>query len=178
MSACLELSASAIEQVVPASEPEQSQPLAVSPDQSEKPATAQASPNEQKVALLVIAHTPSASALKSVAEHVFGSNISLTAIDVLPGANASDSTEALLGQLRALNQGKGVLIMTDLPGASPANVCTSAASRARQEGIACEVVSGVNAAMLLRALTYQDDDLEKLATAVISGASKAVTRIE
>lgn len=130
------------------------------------------------VALVVVAHTPLASALRDIAQHVFGHDAPITAIDVLPGACAEDSSEAMLNQIKALDQGAGVLIMTDLPGASPCNVCASAAAMAREQGIACEVITGVNAAMILRAISYREQDIVSLAQHVIEGASKAVMKLD
>ncbi|WP_159078805.1 PTS sugar transporter subunit IIA [Orrella marina] len=130
------------------------------------------------VALVVVAHTPLASALRDIARHVFGHDAPITAIDVLPGACAEDSSGAMLNQLKVLNQGSGVLMMTDLPGASPCNVCTSAAEMAREQGIPCEVITGVNAAMVLRAISYREQDIMSLAQQVIEGASKTVMRVD
>lgn len=130
------------------------------------------------VALMIVAHTPLASAFKDVARHVFGQDAAIRAIDVLPGACAADSSQTLLDQIKMIDEGAGVLIMTDLPGASPCNICASAAALARQEGVACQVVAGVNAAMILRAVSYRDRDLETLTQQVVQGASRAVMRVD
>lgn len=130
------------------------------------------------VALMVVAHTPLASALKDVARHVFGQDVALTAIDVLPGDCAVESSASLLETIKSLDQGAGVLVMTDLPGASPCNICASAAALARQDGVAFHVVAGVNAAMILRAVSYRDRDLETLTQQVVEGASRAVMRVD
>lgn len=130
------------------------------------------------VALVVVAHSPLASALRDIAQHVFGHDAPITAIDVLPGACAEDSSDAMLNQIKVLNQGSGVLMMTDLPGASPCNVCASAASMAREQGIPCEVITGVNAAMVLRAISYREQDIMSLTQHVIEGASRTVMRVD
>lgn len=134
--------------------------------------------DHEGVSLLVVAHAPLATALRDLAQHVFGPNTPVSAVDVLPGACVQDSSEPLLNQIKALDQGAGVLIMTDLIGASPCNVCASAARLAREAGIGCEVITGVNAGMILRAIGYRHLDLKALTLQVIEGAAKAVMRVD
>ncbi|MDR2678536.1 MAG: PTS fructose transporter subunit IIA [Zoogloeaceae bacterium] len=71
--------------------------------------------------------------------------------------------------LAAVNHGEGVLVMTDLYGATPANVALKLLEPGRVEGVA-----GINLSMLLRALTYRDRDLETLVAKAISGARDGV----
>lgn len=130
------------------------------------------------VALMIVAHAPLANALKDVARHVFGQDVPLTAVDVLPGACAADSSAALLERIRSVNEGGGVLVMTDLPGASPSNVCARAAAMARDQGLACHVIGGVNAAMVLRAVSYRESALQSLIEQVLEGAAQAVMRVD
>jgi len=124
-----------------------------------------------------MAHAPLASALKEVAEHVFGGSVDLTAIDVLPGACAADSTDALVARLTDLNRGAGVLLLTDLPGASPANICATSASALLAKTIGCAVITGVNVSMLLRVLNYRNQSLDDLAQQAIEGARQTIARL-
>ena len=50
--------------------------------------------------------------------------------------------------------GGGVLVLTDLIGATPANIAKRAVADAQAQGIQCCVLAGLNTPMLLRALTY------------------------
>jgi PTS system ascorbate-specific IIA component len=59
--------------------------------------------------------------------------------------------------LMAVDSGKGVLVLTDIFGASPANLALKLLEPGRVEGL-----TGVNLPMLLRALTYRDRDMETL----------------
>ncbi|MCD8505112.1 MAG: PTS sugar transporter subunit IIA [Burkholderiaceae bacterium] len=133
---------------------------------------------ESQVAVAIVAHAPLGSALKSVAEHIFGEHPGLTVIDVLPGACAEDSTESLINRLKRLDTGAGVLLLTDLPGASPANICVRACSLAHQAGMRCEVVSGVNASMVLRVVNYGTSDLNDIVQVALEGAAQTVKRID
>ena len=59
--------------------------------------------------------------------------------------------------LTRLDSGEGVLVLTDVFGATPANLALKLLQPGRVEGLA-----GVNLPMLLRALTYRDKGMETL----------------
>lgn len=75
------------------------------------------------------------------------------------GMSAQDDPLDLLPlaheMLKLVDNGKGVLVMTDIFGASPANLALKLLDPGRVEGL-----TGVNLPMLLRALTYRDKDME------------------
>ena len=74
--------------------------------------------------------------------------------------------------LKLVDTGEGVLIMTDIFGASPANMAMKLLAPGRVEAIA-----GVNLPMLLRALTYRDKDMETLVTRAIGGGRDGVVNM-
>jgi len=130
------------------------------------------------VAVVLVAHAPLASALKSVSEHVFGESVDLFAIDVAPGACAADSTSSLVERLIAVNRGAGVLLLTDLPGASPANICRDAAQQLRERNMPCMTVTGLNASMVLRVLNYRTENLAALCQHAVAGGTQTVKQID
>jgi PTS system ascorbate-specific IIA component len=77
------------------------------------------------------------------------------------GMNAQDDPLDMLPLAREMlalvDKGKGALILTDIFGASPANLALKLLERGRIEGL-----TGVNMPMLLRALTYRDKGMETL----------------
>ncbi len=68
-----------------------------------------------------------------------------------------------------LDQGDGVLVLTDLFGSTPSNIATHL-----MEKHPVYVISGVNIPMLLRVMNYPDLDLVKLAEKATSGAHDGV----
>lgn len=70
--------------------------------------------------------------------------------------------------LQSLNQGQGVLVLTDLYGSTPANI----ASRLQDGRTA--VVSGINLPMLVRVLNYSQLDLSDLTEKALSGGRDGV----
>ena len=83
-----------------------------------------------------------------------------------------DSLPLARDMLKLVDTGEGVLIMTDIFGASPANMAMKLLSPGRVEAVA-----GVNLPMLLRALTYRDKDMETLVIRAISGGRDGVVNI-
>jgi len=125
-------------------------------------------------AIVVIAHEPLASALVSAAKHVYSrdpcaASRQLAGLDVAPDAD----TAVVIGQAQALlaqvDRGQGVLVLTDIPGATPGNV----AARLAQPGRVA-VVAGVNMPMLLRSLCYGDLNLEELVTKALAGGANGI----
>jgi len=129
------------------------------------------------IGLLVIGHAPLADALLQCARHVYkcdpehcGQSV---ALDILPEADPLQVLEQARQACVTLNRGKGVLVLTDLFGATPANI---AAQLVRPGQV--EVLTGANLPMLLRALTYRGSlSLAQLVEKTLSGASAGVLKI-
>lgn len=130
------------------------------------------------ISIFVVAHVPLASALVECARHVLGHDPYVTAIDILPNESAQDSAKTLSEQIIAQDRGDGVLILTDLPGATPSNIATSACHISQQAGVPCCVLGGVNPSMLLRAINYQQGSLEDVAANALAGATQALLRVD
>jgi PTS system ascorbate-specific IIA component len=130
------------------------------------------------VGIAVLAHAPLASALVSCAEHVLGHSPEVLALDVQPGECAQDCSERVASQLKAANHGEGILVLADLPGASPCNIAAAAAKLLEQNGIPVIVLGGASAAMLVKAINYRHLSLSELALKAQSGAIHSVTRID
>ena len=74
--------------------------------------------------------------------------------------------------LREVDGGEGVLVMTDVFGATPANLALKLLEPGRFEG-----VSGLSLPMLLRALTYREKGMETMLQKAISGAHDGVVKL-
>ena len=92
------------------------------------------------------------------------------------GVTAQDDPLILLPQARAmvkeLDQGDGVLIMTDMFGSSPSNLSAKLIVPGKVDAVA-----GVSLPMLIRALTYREKSLEVMVTKAISGGCEGVMRV-
>ena len=129
------------------------------------------------VAIVVIAHQPLASALVAAAQHVYSrdpcaASRQLAAFDIPPDADVAGAVNQARALLQQVDQGPGVLVLTDMPGATPCNV----ASRLAQAGRVA-VVSGVNMPMLLRSLCYCDLGLEELVAKALAGGASGIQNL-
>ena len=76
--------------------------------------------------------------------------------------------------IRFLDQGRGVLVMTDIYGATPSNIGARLLEPGRVEGI-----SGVNLPMLIKALTHREEaSLEELVSKAVAGAGEGIVRMQ
>ena len=92
------------------------------------------------------------------------------------GLAAQDDPLDILPQARQMlawvDSGHGALVMTDIFGATPANVAMKLLRPGHIEGIA-----GVNLPMLLRALTYRDRDIHTVLQRAVAGGRDGVLHI-
>lgn len=120
--------------------------------------------------ILVIAHAPLASALRSCAAHVFPEDVHCVQVLDVP---ATDQVDTLLAQAQAMLPPAGeALVLTDVFGATPANVATRLAARA-----GCRVLAGVNLPMLLRALCYRDQPVDQLVLKAVAGGTQGIVPV-
>lgn len=75
--------------------------------------------------------------------------------------------------LRELDQGDGVLVLTDAYGSTPCNIATRLAGMAN-----VAVVSGLNLPMLLKVMNYPQLSLEELQLKAVSGGKEGVVLIK
>ncbi|HSD59946.1 MAG TPA: PTS sugar transporter subunit IIA [Burkholderiales bacterium] len=124
------------------------------------------------IGFLIIAHGTLGESLIHCASHCLGKRpLRLRAV----GVTVHDDLDAILPQckelVRQLDEGKGVLIFSDICGATPCNI----AGRLTDPG-RVELVAGVNLPMLLRALTYRDKPLAEVVEKALSGGREGVMR--
>ena len=90
-------------------------------------------------------------------------------ISVSSDCNPDAEFDAAMKACEELDEGDGVLVMTDLYGSTPSNI---AARLLECRNV--QVISGVNVPMLLRLLNYSNTSLEKLADIAAEGAHNGV----
>ena len=126
------------------------------------------------IGILLLTHAPLGSAFIQAAAHVFrGTPERLEAIDVLADQNIDDVLDLARTATQRLNDGSGVLVITDVMGGTPSNCC-------RQIGEPSEVavIAGLNLPMLLRAITYRHDNLDVVVEMALAGAQSGATRVD
>jgi mannose PTS system EIIA component len=126
------------------------------------------------IGILIIAHGTLSDSLAGAVTHVLGARPSQFA--TLQVAATDDPLE-LLPKARALvgelDTGDGVLIFSDIYGASPSNLAAKLLVAGR-----IEAVAGVNLPMLVRAFTYRDKGMDTIIKKAISGGCDGVLHID
>ena len=126
------------------------------------------------IGILIVSHGTFGESLIHSASHVLGKRpLYLRQL----GVTVHDDPDAILpvavDLIRFLDQGQGVLVMTDIYGATPSNIASRLLVAGRVEGIA-----GVNLPMLIRALTYRDEPLDAVVEKALTGSVEGVLRME
>lgn len=122
------------------------------------------------IGILLVTHGSMGEALLQNVCHVLNKRPPLLA---QLGVAAQDDPLDILPLARQMvaqvDGGQGVLVMTDIYGATPANVAIKLLEPGRVEGVA-----GVNLPMLLRALTYREKGMDIMVAKAVSGARDGV----
>jgi mannose PTS system EIIA component len=125
------------------------------------------------VGLLLITHAPVGAALLKAAAHVFGRDLqNCESIDVEADQSLAHIQDRACEMIAKLDTGHGVLVFSDLYGASPCNCASSLSSPGR-----VEVITGVSLPLLVRALNYRELELPDLTERLVAGAAQSVVRI-
>ena len=126
------------------------------------------------IGILIIAHDTLPDSLVKAVTHVLGTRP--PQFETLSVASHDDPFHLLPAAketVRKLDTGDGVLVFSDIYGATPCNL----ASKLLQPGHV-EVVAGVNLPMLVRAFTYRAKGMDMMIRKAISGGCDGVVRIE
>jgi len=125
------------------------------------------------IGLFLITHTTYGESLIQCACHVLNRRPPQVAqLGVALQDDPLDLLPLARDMIKLVDSGAGVLIMTDIYGASPANIAMKLLEPGRIEGLA-----GVNLPMLLRALTYRDKDMETLVTRATTGGRDGIVNM-
>jgi PTS system ascorbate-specific IIA component len=125
------------------------------------------------IGILLVSHGAFGESLIHCASHVLGKRpLYVRQLGVTVHDDPEEILPTARDLIRFLDQGQGVLVMTDIYGATPSNIAAKLLEPGRVEGIA-----GVNLPMLIRALTYRNDPLETVVAKALSGGTEGVTRM-
>jgi len=129
--------------------------------------------------IVIVVHAPLGEAMREFAIHVLGeAGGQMSVHDIQPDDMPEDQVPALLRDIRAADEGQGVLVLTDLIGATPANIAKLAVAEAQALGTQCCVVAGLNTSMLLRALTSRDQGLAQARAKALAGGVQGCLQVD
>jgi mannose PTS system EIIA component len=126
------------------------------------------------IGVLIIGHDTLPESLAQAATHVLGSRPEQ--FEVLPVTCDDDPLDVLpraKDAIAKLDTGEGVVVFSDIYGATPCNLVGKLIDPGHVEAVA-----GVNLPMLVRALTYRTRGLDTMVRKAVSGGCEGVLHLE
>lgn len=123
------------------------------------------------VGVVVVTHCNLGKELIAAAEMVVGEELKrFQSVSIDPKEDSEKIRKKIIDAIRKVDEGNGVLILTDMYGGTPSNISLSFLQEKK-----IEVITGVNLPMLLKLATIQDEkDIEELAIFITNYGQKNI----
>lgn len=126
------------------------------------------------VGAVIIAHSFVGKELIATAEYLVGSMNGITAISIHCNMEAIEARQIISDAMKQVDQGDGILILTDLFGGSPSNLAFSFLTKEK-----VEVITGMNLPMILTFWNKRESmGLAELAKTVQLSGKRSIVRVK
>ena len=126
------------------------------------------------ISILLITHGELGKSLIECATHVLGDKpLFLESLSIENDCTHESMFKQISERINLLDQGNGVLILTDIFGATPCNIITKIIKPGKVSAIA-----GVNLSMLIRTISYRNEPFDSLISKAIQGAQDGIIHIK
>jgi PTS system mannose-specific IIA component len=105
------------------------------------------------IGLVLVTHGRLAEEFVAAMEHVVGPQRNLRAVCIAPDDNMEKRRNEILSSVVEVDEGSGVILLTDMFGGTPSNLAISILEKAK-----VEVVAGVNLPMLIKLATVRESE--------------------
>jgi len=123
-----------------------------------------------RIGVLIIAHDGLGDVLLDIARDAIGdAPLAVEVLRVNRGVDPDTLFEQADRLVERLDQGSGVLVLTDMYGSTPGNIACRL-----QQTRQVQVVAGLNLPMLFRVFNYPDLTLDEMAEKAVSGGNAGV----
>ncbi|MEE8339020.1 MAG: hypothetical protein V3R56_02680 [Xanthomonadales bacterium] len=120
--------------------------------------------------IVIVTHGQTGQSLVDDAEFILGQSLGrIRCIAFIQSGDQPTGDDELRQVMVESDHGEGVLVLTDLGGASPANRVTGLLEEHH-----AAMVTGINLAMLIRVWNYRDTPLEALTHKAVQGGKRGV----
>ncbi len=113
------------------------------------------------IGLVLVTHGRLAEEFIAAMEHVVGDQPNMRAISIGPDDDIEQRRLDILAAVEAVDDGSGVILLTDMFGGTPSNLAISIMDKGR-----VEIIAGVNLPMLIKLASVRES--ETLEQAVVS----------
>ena len=126
------------------------------------------------ISILLITHGELGKSLIECTTHVLGDKpLFLESLSIENDCTHESMFRQISERINLLDQGDGVLILTDIFGATPCNIITKIIKPGKVSAIA-----GVNLSMLIRTISYRNESFDSLISKAIQGAQDGIIHIQ
>lgn len=124
------------------------------------------------IGIVVVTHSQLGNSLIETAEFILGSTPEFVVpVSINVKENVDELGIKISDAIKKVDNGSGVLILTDMFGGTPSNLSYSFLEDGR-----VEVISGVNLPILIRAVSMQQDtDLGKVAKSLVNSGKRSIS---
>jgi mannose PTS system EIIA component len=123
------------------------------------------------VGILIISHDGIGTALFDATNFMIKDNpLKVKLLSASRECDPDKLLETAIGLVNELDQGDGVLVLTDLVGSTPSNIAHRLHKHAR-----VNIVTGINLSMLIRVFNYPDLSLNEMTEKAYSGGVDGIT---
>ena len=122
------------------------------------------------IGLVLVTHGQLATEFRAALEHVVGPQDACETVSIGPEDDMEERRRDIVAAVARVNDGSGVILLTDMFGGTPSNLAISVLEAGR-----IEVVAGVNLPMLIKLASVRGDgSLDKVACAAQDAGRKYI----
>ncbi len=103
------------------------------------------------IGMVLVTHGALADEFRAALEHVVGAQDHMASICIGPDDNMEKRRSDIIDAIGAVDQGQGVVLLTDMFGGTPSNLAISLLEKNR-----VEVIAGINLPMLIKLASIRD----------------------
>lgn len=121
------------------------------------------------IGIVIVAHGGLAKEYLAAVEHVVGAQSGILAISIHPEDDRADKQDEICDAADAVDQGDGVVIVTDMFGGSPSNLSLRACSPSNRR-----ILYGANLPMLIKLAKSRRKSVADAVTAAMAAGRKYI----
>ncbi|MDF1734820.1 MAG: PTS sugar transporter subunit IIA [Minwuia sp.] len=119
------------------------------------------------IGMVLVTHGRLAEEFIAATEHVVGAQENVRAISIGPDDDMEQRRKDIMEAVAAVNDGKGVVLLTDMFGGTPSNLAISMMDQGE-----VEVIAGMNLPMLIKLATVREKSTLREAAAIAQEAGR------
>lgn len=124
------------------------------------------------IGLVIVTHGGLATEFRNALEHVVGRQTQLETVAIGPDDDATGRRQDILDAVRRVENGSGVIILTDMFGGTPSNLAISVMDEAN-----AEVIAGINLPILVKLASIRTEMSLNEAVALARDAGKKYIKV-